>query len=221
MEGISKTAVVLDPYPLWLDAVSNVLHRIQVEVVATTTSPTRALELMAELGPDVLVAELSAQDAELDGLGFLNRARAEFPEVKVVVFSAYEDRQHIDAALDAGAAAYVIKTADPQDFASAIRQSFQHSIYFAGASIGPMAPTPVPVDDTPGLTRRETEILKLVAEGHTNAQLAKMLWVTEQTVKFHLSNVYRKLDVANRTEASRWAQTHGLLPMAVANDAAA
>jgi DNA-binding NarL/FixJ family response regulator len=221
MEGISKTAVVLDPYPLWLDAVSNVLHRIQVEVVATTTSPTRALELMAELGPDVLVAELSAQDAELDGLGFLSRARAEFPEVKVVVFSAYEDRQHIDAALDAGAAAYVIKTADPQDFASAIRQSFQHSIYFAGASIGPVAPLPVPVDDSPGLTRRETEILKLVAEGHTNAQLAKMLWVTEQTVKFHLSNVYRKLDVANRTEASRWAQTHGLLPMAVANDAAA
>src|SRR5437667_7655157 len=173
MEGISKTAVVLDPYPLWLDAVSNVLHRIQVEVVATTTSPTRALELMAELGPDVLVAELSAQDAELDGLGFLNRARAEFPEVKVVVFSAYEDRQHIDAALDAGAAAYVIKTADPQDFASAIRQSFQHSIYFAGASIVPVGPIPVPVDDTPGLTRRETEILKLVAEGHTNAQLAK------------------------------------------------
>jgi len=119
------------------------------------------------------------------------------------------------------AAAYVIKTPDPQDFAPPIRQSFQHSIYFAGASIGPVAPTPMPVDDTPGLTRRETEILKLVAEGHTNAQLAKMLWVTEQTVKFHLSNVYRKLDVANRTEASRWAQTHGLLPMAVANDAAA
>jgi DNA-binding CsgD family transcriptional regulator len=53
--------------------------------------------------------------------------------------------------------------------------------------------------------------LRLVAEGHSNAQLARMLWVTEQTVKFHLSNIYRKLDVANRTEASRWAQIHGLL----------
>ena len=62
------------------------------------------------------------------------------------------------------------------------------------------------------LTRREHEILKLVAEGYSNSQLAKMLWVTEQTVKFHLSNIYRKLDVANRTEASRWAQVHGLLP---------
>ena len=61
------------------------------------------------------------------------------------------------------------------------------------------------------LTKREREILQLVAEGHSNSQLARMLWVTEQTVKFHLSNIYRKLDVANRTEASRWAQLHGLL----------
>jgi DNA-binding CsgD family transcriptional regulator len=62
------------------------------------------------------------------------------------------------------------------------------------------------------LTRRELEILRLVAEGHSNSQMARMLWVTEQTVKFHLSNIYRKLEVANRTEASRWAQVHGLLP---------
>ena len=62
------------------------------------------------------------------------------------------------------------------------------------------------------LTPREREILQLVAEGHSNAKLAKMLWVTEQTVKFHLSNVYRKLNVSNRTEAARWAQLNGLLP---------
>ena len=62
-----------------------------------------------------------------------------------------------------------------------------------------------------GLTRRELEILQLVAEGDSNAQLAKMLWITEQTVKFHLSNIYRKLGVSNRTEAARWAQLHGLL----------
>ena len=67
------------------------------------------------------------------------------------------------------------------------------------------------LDNTPGLTRREIEILQLVAEGHSNAGVAKLLWVTEQTVKFHLSNIYRKLGVANRTEASRWAQLQGLL----------
>jgi DNA-binding NarL/FixJ family response regulator len=222
MDAHSKTAVLLDPYPLWLDAVSHVLSRIGIEVLGTTTSPSEALELAEELSPDMLIVELSARDTELDGVGLLRRACTRFPELKVVVFSAYDDGQHVDAALDAGATAYVIKTADPEDFASAIRQSFEHSIYFAGARVGAMASLEIAVDDSPGLTSRETEILKLVAEGHTNAQLAKMLWVTEQTVKFHLSNVYRKLDVANRTEASRWAQMHGLLPVAAASaDAAA
>ena len=66
-------------------------------------------------------------------------------------------------------------------------------------------------DDFAELTLRERQILQLVAQGHSNAKLAKMLWVTEQTVKFHLSNVYRKLNVANRTEASWWVQRNGLL----------
>ena len=62
-----------------------------------------------------------------------------------------------------------------------------------------------------GLTRREREILQLVSEGNTNGQVAKVLWVTEQTVKFHLANIFRKLDVTNRTQASRWAHAHGLV----------
>jgi DNA-binding CsgD family transcriptional regulator len=67
----------------------------------------------------------------------------------------------------------------------------------------------------PQLTRRELEILRLVAQGHANGEVAKMLWVTEQTVKFHLSNTYRKLGVANRTEASHWAYVQGVLDGAV------
>jgi len=71
----------------------------------------------------------------------------------------------------------------------------------------------------PRLTRREREILRLVGEGHSNLQLAQLLCVTEQTVKFHLSNVYRKLEVSNRTGASRWAQVHGLLERRVGETA--
>ena len=129
------------------------------------------------------------------------------------MLSIHDDTKHIDAALAAGAVAYVIKTAHPDDLRSAIRQAFAHSVYLPGSRTAAAAAqsTHVPTEDLPDLTRRELEILQLVAEGHSNTQLAKMLWVTEQTVKFHLSNVYRKLDVANRTEASRWAQLHGLL----------
>jgi DNA-binding NarL/FixJ family response regulator len=216
MESSSKTAVLLDPYPIWLHAISSLLSRIDIDVVHATRSPIEALDLVERSSPDVVVAELSAADDDLDGIGFVRQARARVPGVKVIVFSAYDDRQHIEAALGAGAVAYVVKTADPQDFASAVRQAFDHSIYFPAPRTGSPATVSAPLRESPGLTGRETEILKLVAEGYTNAQLARMLWLTEQTVKFHLSNVYRKLDVANRTEAGRWAQMHGLL-----NDAAA
>jgi DNA-binding NarL/FixJ family response regulator len=109
---------------------------------------------------------------------------------------------------------FCAKWAQPDDLAVAVRQAFEHSIYFAtngehgGAST---SETTSPEDSAVSLTKREIEILRLAAEGHSNSQLARMLWVTEQTVKFHLSNIYRKLDVSNRTEASRWAQRHGML----------
>lgn len=134
--------------------------------------------------------------------------------LKIIVLSGLEDPRRVDAAFAAGANSYVLKTARSEDLGIAVRQLFSHSVYFA-TDRSEMAHVPVnPPHDAANLTRRGLEILRLVAEGHTNAQLAKMLWVTEQTVKFHLSNIYRKLGVGNRTEASRWAQLHGLLPVA-------
>ena len=105
-----------------------------------------------------------------------------------------------------------------------MRQTFDSTIFLAntvgmngrnGNGSAPSAPAGEE-EEKADLTRREREILALVAEGHSNRELARMLWVTEQTVKFHLSNVYRKLDVANRTEASRWAHRHGLVGQAAA-----
>jgi DNA-binding NarL/FixJ family response regulator len=206
----SRTAVLVDQHPLWLDTVSQVVGRVNVEVVAKATSSSAALALVEELNPDLLITGIKMSDGELDGLTLLRKARERDPGIRAIVLSMYDDSQHIEAAFAAGAAAYVLKTAHPDDLTSAIRQAFDHSIYLAGARPA-VTPAPVPIDDSPGLTRRELEILQLVAEGHSNAELARMLWVTEQTVKFHLSNIYRKLNVANRTEASRWAQLRGLL----------
>jgi DNA-binding NarL/FixJ family response regulator len=210
----AQTAVLLDEHPLWLDAVETVLHRLGVQVVGKATSPKEALAIVEEAQPDLLVAELPDSDGSIGGASLLVRARQLVPQLRAIVLSAHAHSERIDSALQAGAAAYVVKTAHAEDLASAVRQSFDPSVFLAKTQAAP-APTPEPVrsveDDSAGLTRREREILRLVAEGHSNAQLAKMLWVTEQTVKFHLSNIYRKLDVANRTEASRWAQLHGLL----------
>jgi DNA-binding NarL/FixJ family response regulator len=213
MHGTShRVGVICDSHPMWLDAVEQVLQRTGVRVVGKTTSTVEALALVEEHRPDLLVTPLDGASGELSGLMLLERARAAVPTLRPIVLSVHQDAQSIDAALVAGAAAYVVKTAQPEDLASAIRQVFSHSVYVAAQHAAPPAAADAARrDDEPGLTRREVEILRLVAEGHSNAQLARMLWVTEQTVKFHLSNIYRKLDVANRTEASRWAQLHGLL----------
>jgi len=207
-------AVLLDPHPLWLDAIELVLDRVGVEVVAKTSSGTEALKLVEQERPDLLTVEIDSLPGEPGGLDVLRQACSSSPTLRAIVLSTHHDTGHIDGALTAGAAAYVVKTAHSDDVASAIRQAFDHSVFLPAAqpAAGPPATeTPTRAMNQAGLTRREVEILKLVAEGHSNAALARMLWVTEQTVKFHLSNIYRKLGVANRTEAGRWAQLNGLL----------
>jgi two-component system response regulator DevR len=211
----TKTAVILDQHPLWLDAVEGVLHGIGIRVAGKATSPSEALTLVEEVRPDLLVADLPQSNGAVDGATLLAKARQVIPKLRTIVLSAHTDPSQIDAALEAGATAYVAKTTHPDDLASAVRQSFDHSVYMAGARAPGPVDSPAAFDESKArLTRREREILQLVAEGHSNAQLARMLWVTEQTVKFHLSNIYRKLHVSNRTEASRWAQLNGLLPKA-------
>jgi DNA-binding NarL/FixJ family response regulator len=205
-----RTAVLLDQHPLWLQAVEQVLAKVEVEVVGKATEPEKALALIQEREPDVFITSIEMPRSEKDGLAILREARERLPELKAIVLSMYADPFYVDAALAAGALAYVVKTAEPDDIASAIRQAFDHSIHFAGGSAAQTPRLKAVESERPGLTRRELEIVRLVAEGHTNAELAKMLWVTEQTVKFHLANIYRKLGVSNRTEAARYVFQHGL-----------
>lgn len=206
-----RTAVLLDRQPLWLEALEGILARIDVNVAGKATAPARALELIARHRPDVFLTGIEMPEGEMDGITCIGQARESVPDLRVVVVSSLTAIEHIDRALAAGAAAYVVKTAHPDDLATAVRQAFQPSVYFP-APRSPAVGTHEDEAHVLRLTPREREILRLVAEGHSNATLAKMLWVTQQTVKFHLSNVYRKLGVSNRTEAARWAQLNGLLP---------
>jgi DNA-binding NarL/FixJ family response regulator len=205
-----RTAVLVDPYPLWLDAVENVLAKNAVTVVGRTSNAERALALCEELRPGILVAEPAA-----GGIACIREACGRVPGLKAIALGSSDDPTQVQAAFAAGAVAYVVKTAHSDDVGVAIRQTFSPSLFLPGVAPAPSGNgAAVAAGAHPAvemLTKREREILQLVAEGHSNSQLARMLWVTEQTVKFHLSNIYRKLDVANRTEASRWAQLHGLL----------
>jgi len=201
---------------VWLDAVQDILTRVNVDVVGKATAPGAALTLIDEHKPDLFVIEIETQDNEVDGIQCMRAAKQARPELRMIVLSSLDDPIRIEAAFAAGAAAYVIKTAYSEDVGAAVRQAFEPSVYLANGARRYQARSGreerVPERDSKPLTRRELEILELVSEGYSNAELARMLWVAEQTIKFHLSNIYRKLAVANRTEASRWAQLHNILP---------
>lgn len=209
---VGQNAVLFDPHPLWLEAVETVLVGLGIEISVKATRAAAAMEGVREHRPTLIVADVEAVAGFLDGPGFLVRCHALSPGIRSIVLSADARHESIEAALLSGASAYVLKSAHPDDLSSAIRQAFKGSMFLAPPQLlrSSFKPRTSPVDDV-GLTKREAEILRLASEGRSNSELARLLWVTEQTVKFHLSNVYRKLGVANRTEAALWAHTSGLL----------
>jgi DNA-binding NarL/FixJ family response regulator len=204
--------LIADDHPLVLVGVRQMLEREETfEVVGAASSGSEVLPLVGRLNPDVLLLDLRMPG--VDGLGCIERVRARHPKVKVVLLSAHADPEQIQSAFKRGACGFIIKSIDPSDLASAIRQAVEGTAFHA---LGLPALDENPVARAAGLTERELTIMKGVARGLSNQAIGKEVWVTEQTVKFHLTNIYRKLGVSNRTEAARWAFAHGLADDAVA-----
>jgi DNA-binding NarL/FixJ family response regulator len=206
----TRTAVILVDLPLWVTALRGLAESSDIRVVGSAGKPERALDLISRLRPGVFITEIDSQQGEIN-LNVVREARRINPELRVIVLSKERGRVAIAEAFRAGADVYVVSDADPDDLVAGMRQLFNQSLFIAADWALPGTVHSIN-GSLPDLTRREFEILQLVAEGHTNGSLAAMLSVTEQTIKFHLTNIYRKLDVHNRTEASRWATLHGLLP---------
>ena len=208
--GEKHTAVISVNVPLWAAALRGLAERSDLEVVGSARDTKQALALIAQERPDVFIAEVESVQGVLD-LALVRAARQIAPELRVIVISNERDHHAAMAAFAGGVDLYVLHDADPEDLTSGLRQLFHQSIFIAASWAAPSALRAVR-NSAPALTKREFEILQLVAHGYTNCTMATMLTVTEQTIKVHLSNIYRKLNVSNRTEASRWAQVHGLVP---------
>jgi DNA-binding NarL/FixJ family response regulator len=161
--------------------------------------------MVGRTNPDLVLLDLRMPGA--DGLTCLAQIRKRYPEVKVVVLSVSTDEKVIQTVLQRGAAAYIVKSVNPVDLPSALRQAIDGTVYSA---IG-MPERSDSAARAAGLTDRETAILAALARGLSNEAIGKELFVAEQTVKYHLTNIYRKLGVANRTEAARLAYQNGLV----------
>jgi DNA-binding NarL/FixJ family response regulator len=203
-----KTLRVLavDDHKLMLEAISAALEQADdVELVGVAHTGSEALTVIPRVNPDVVLLDMRMP--MMDGLTTLGHIRKRFPNVKVVILSAIEEPEQIHAALRQGASSFVVKHIDPRDLASAIRQAASGAV-FQRISVKETGEEAAARET--GITESELRVLKALAQGLSNKQIAKELFITEQTVKFHLTNVYRKLGVANRTEAARYAYQHGL-----------
>ena len=197
--------LIADDNRLMLEGLRRALEPVEdIEVVGSTHTGTQVLPLVERRRPGVVAVDLDMRDA--DGRSCLDLLRERHPDVTVVVLSSAKSHDDIRSALNRGARAFIVKSVNPLDIPAALRHAYDGTVYHAiGAEPGP--------DEqlrAAGLTDREITMLKALPRGLSNKAISQELWVTEQTVKFHLGNLYRKLGVPNRLAAATYAHTHGL-----------
>jgi len=178
-----------------------------IEVVGLAADGAEAIALVEAHDPDIVLMDLAMPD--VDGIEATRRITAAHPTCQVVVLTSFSDQQRIIDALDAGASGYVLKSADPEDVLDAVRAA-----HAGGSPLDPKAArvlldrqrtgatAPSPLSD------REEEVLRLVADGHPNKIIARRLGIAERTVKAHLTHIFQRIGVTDRTQAALWARDH-------------
>jgi DNA-binding NarL/FixJ family response regulator len=201
--------LIADDHPLIIAGIRRTIEHVDdMHVVGEAQSGGELLQLIERRRPDVVLMDLRMPG--VTGTETIELIRTRWPETKMVVLSACDDAPVIEATLRAGASAYVMKTAGSLDITSILRQAADGEVLPAPVTM-PARPAAPQEPDVPALTGRERDILSRVAAGMTTAAISRELWVSEHTIKFHLTNIYRKLGVANRAGAVRYALDHGLV----------
>jgi DNA-binding NarL/FixJ family response regulator len=200
--------LLADDHPLIIAGLRRTIEHVDdMEVVGEANSGPELLQLIERRAPDLVLMDLMMPGVA--GVEAIEQIRDSWPDVKVVVLSACDDRSMINAVLQAGASAYVLKSARAVDIASVVRQASSGAVFHAPAPV-PTRAGSADAEPAPSLTDRERSILSAVASGMTTAAISRDLWISEHTIKFHLTNIYRKLGVGNRAGAVRYALEHGI-----------
>jgi DNA-binding NarL/FixJ family response regulator len=201
--------LLADDHALMIEAVRLALEDEQdFEIVGTAETGSQVLPLVERTQPDMVVLDLRLPG--IDGLSCIELLRKRFPEVRIAVLSGIDEDASVQAALKLGASVFISKSVDTEELAPALRRAAEAAV---ADPVGRAERRSNPAADQAGLTQRELAVLRALGEGRSNKEIARSLWLAEQTVKFHLTNIYRKLDVSSRTEAVHWAYCHGLLDM--------
>ncbi len=205
-----KGLVVVADNPLIVAAIRSGLRENGALELLGYVDPREATAAqIARAGADVVLID-QADGCELT-IALIHALKERDEEIHVIVLTLALEGEWLQRAFEAGANGAMSKSIRPAALATLVREAVNGHIVHAPAQLRSVGAAVVPVDGNhSSLTNRELETLRLVASGATNSVIARQLWITEQTVKFHVSNIYRKLDVANRTEACHYAHVNGI-----------
>ena len=199
------TVLLADDHPVVRQGLRTFLELQEgIEVVGEASDGEEAVALVKELLPDVVLIDLVMP--RMDGIEAIRRIRALSPTTKAIVLTSFAEDDNVFPAVKAGAAGYLLKDVSPRDLVDAIRRVHAGEALLhpsvAAKLMNEMAQGPSPED---GLTERETEVLKLIAHGRSNKEIAASLVLSEKTVKTHVSNILAKLHLSDRTQAALYA----------------
>jgi DNA-binding NarL/FixJ family response regulator len=209
------SVMVVDDHPMWRDGVARDLTERGFEVRATAGDAEAAVRIARAVRPSVVLMDLNL--GEGSGVVATGKITTELAGTRVLVLSASGEHADVLAAVKAGASGYLLKSASVTELVDAVTRTAAGDAVFtpglAGLVLGEyrrMAADPVDTPDTPRLTERETEVLRLVAKGLTARQIASRLVLSHRTIENHVQSTLRKLQLHNRVELARYAIEHGL-----------
>jgi DNA-binding NarL/FixJ family response regulator len=200
---------------LFCEGLKLVLNRDHIKVVGQATTGRQAVEMVNELKPEVVLLDIRMPD--MDGLQALAAIKSSSPEVSVIILTSYNNPQYITRAISLGAAGYLMKDIDPEGVPQAVQSVVSGEAILdreiLDMVVEQLSQATQPSDfkkEIPSLTPQEVRILQLIAEGLDNNTIAEILSVSPNTVKTHVSNIFTKLGVSDRTQAAIWAIRRGI-----------
>jgi two-component system response regulator NreC len=209
--------LVVDDHTIVRDGICSLLGVLDdIEVVGQASNGKEALEKITSLCPDVVLMDIAMPI--MGGLEATRRIHKRFPDVKIMVLTQYDDREYVIPIIEAGASGFISKSAVSSELESGI-----HALYSGGSFLSPDVASVIVsdyqsrdgahkvIDPYDSLTDRERDVLKLLAEGYTNQQIAKMLVISPKTVEGHKTNLMSKLDVHNRVDLVKYALKKGII----------
>ena len=183
-----------------------------IEVVGEAADGSEGLAAARRLRPDVVLMDLLMP--AMDGVTAIGRIKDELPETEIVAMTSFIEEEQVTAALAAGASGYLLKDAEAEEVAQAVRDAYHGEVHLDPAVARLLAERlrhrPAPTASTEPLTEREQEVLGLVAQGLSNKDIAARLFITERTARTYVSNILGKLGLESRTQAALWAIEHGV-----------